>query len=211
MLDTGWEEDCDHPRQRPDRRGRTGCRFAPRCPLASDVCREAPPLRRREAISSPAGRPRERRPRRSLGLARHYRAPGKRMLRALDGVDLAIDARRDARPRRRERQRQEHARADARRAANADAGDVRFDGETRRAPPGPSSGAAASAATGVPGPVRRAEPAHDHRRHARRASAGARWYRAGARVVPEVLTQAGLPALRTATRTKFPAASASAR
>ena len=45
-LDSGWDEDMPtiagavH-----DAHALPGCRFAPRCPLAAEVCREAPPLR----------------------------------------------------------------------------------------------------------------------------------------------------------------------
>ena len=45
-LDSGWDEDMPtiagavH-----DAYALSGCRFAPRCPLAAEVCREAPPLR----------------------------------------------------------------------------------------------------------------------------------------------------------------------
>jgi oligopeptide/dipeptide ABC transporter ATP-binding protein len=45
-LDSGWDEDMPtiagavH-----DAHAVSGCRFAPRCPLAAEVCREAPALR----------------------------------------------------------------------------------------------------------------------------------------------------------------------
>jgi peptide/nickel transport system ATP-binding protein len=45
-LDTGWEEDVPTiAGMVHDAHAIPGCRFAPRCPLASDICRETPPWR----------------------------------------------------------------------------------------------------------------------------------------------------------------------
>jgi oligopeptide/dipeptide ABC transporter ATP-binding protein len=45
-LDGGWDEEMPTiPGTVYDARDSEGCRFAPRCPLAADVCRTAPPLR----------------------------------------------------------------------------------------------------------------------------------------------------------------------
>ena len=92
-LDSGWDEDMptiagavQTPTPSP------GCRFAPRCPLAAEVCREAPPLRSfgadhqaacwrgfvSEAIVE------------AIGLALHYKLPGKRLLRASTASILPI-------------------------------------------------------------------------------------------------------------------------
>jgi oligopeptide/dipeptide ABC transporter ATP-binding protein len=47
-LDSGWDEDVPTiPGLVHDAHAVSGCRFAPRCPLAAEVCREAPPLRSR--------------------------------------------------------------------------------------------------------------------------------------------------------------------
>jgi peptide/nickel transport system ATP-binding protein len=44
-LETGWEEDLPTIRGSVETAaGVGGCRFAPRCPLASDICRQVPPL-----------------------------------------------------------------------------------------------------------------------------------------------------------------------
>jgi peptide/nickel transport system ATP-binding protein len=45
-LDSGWDEDIPTIAGAVHDAGAlSGCRFAPRCPLAAEVCREAPPLR----------------------------------------------------------------------------------------------------------------------------------------------------------------------
>jgi oligopeptide/dipeptide ABC transporter ATP-binding protein len=45
-LDSGWEEELPTiPGSVQTAAGARGCRFAPRCPLASDVCNDEPPLR----------------------------------------------------------------------------------------------------------------------------------------------------------------------
>jgi peptide/nickel transport system ATP-binding protein len=45
-LDSGWDEDMPTIAGAvQDAHTLSGCRFAPRCPLAAEVCREAPPLR----------------------------------------------------------------------------------------------------------------------------------------------------------------------
>jgi peptide/nickel transport system ATP-binding protein len=45
-LDSGWDEDMPTIAGAvQDAHAVSGCRFAPRCPLAAEVCREAPPLR----------------------------------------------------------------------------------------------------------------------------------------------------------------------
>jgi oligopeptide/dipeptide ABC transporter ATP-binding protein len=45
-LYSGWDEDMPTIAGAAyDAQAVSGCRFAPRCPLAADVCREAPPLR----------------------------------------------------------------------------------------------------------------------------------------------------------------------
>jgi oligopeptide/dipeptide ABC transporter ATP-binding protein len=45
QLDRGWEEELPTiPGSVQTASAATGCRFAPRCPLAGEVCREAPPL-----------------------------------------------------------------------------------------------------------------------------------------------------------------------
>jgi peptide/nickel transport system ATP-binding protein len=45
-LDSGWEEELSViPGSVQTAAGAVGCRFAPRCPLASDICRRDPPLK----------------------------------------------------------------------------------------------------------------------------------------------------------------------
>ncbi|MEA2783200.1 MAG: peptide/nickel transport system ATP-binding protein [Rhodospirillaceae bacterium] len=45
-LDSGWEEELSViPGSVQTAAGAVGCRFAPRCPLASDICRQDPPLK----------------------------------------------------------------------------------------------------------------------------------------------------------------------
>jgi peptide/nickel transport system ATP-binding protein len=45
-LDIGWDEDMPTIAGAvQDAHAVSGCRFAPRCPLAAEICREAPPLR----------------------------------------------------------------------------------------------------------------------------------------------------------------------
>ena len=90
------------------------------------------------------------------------RGAGRRVVKAVDGVDLALHARRDARPGRRVRLRQVHAQPLRRRALHP---------HRRRRPlrragrctARPTPRAAPARADGVPGPVQLAQPADDRR------------------------------------------------
>ena len=194
-----------------------GCRFAPRCPLAAEVCRAgaAAALLRR----GPSGRLLESFVSEAIveaiGLALHYRLPGKRLLRARRRRRSHDRPRRHARPRRGERQRQEHPRASPRRPAKPERGRSALRGRAgRRRRAREASPPAPAAADRVPGSVRRAQPAHDSRRHDCRASARSGLFarggpRAGGRGSHPRRPVQGL--FGAAIRTKCPAASASAR
>ena len=93
------------------------------------------------------------------------------VLRAVDGVDLELFSRRDARPRRRVGLRQVDARPLRRRAVRADRGRDPLRRPAARQRPGPRR--PASDPDGLPGSVRVAQPADDGAAGARRAAAGA--------------------------------------
>ncbi len=86
---------------------------------------------------------------------------------ALDGVDLAVGARRGVRARRPERRRQEHADGDPRGRAAPDAGAMTLDGAAY-APRSPLDGAPRRRRDDLPGAVARAAPDRDGEHPARR-------------------------------------------
>ena len=160
-----------------------GCRFADRCDRVQDeVPRRAAAARRHRAGPSGAlllsG---ERHMSDALvaveNLTKHFAARpglfggGKGVIRAVDGVSLDHRRRRDARPRRRVGLRQVDARPRHPAPARADLGPRRHRRHRRhRAGVRPAARLPQARADHLPGSLRVAQPAHDRRRHPRRAA-----------------------------------------